>query len=85
MTIRFGPFTFDLDTRQLTTPTARKHDRSRAVPGNPLTTIAVLRDVRFVMKRGTVVKDELSSRKRPCRSGAKALVRRVVNVNARVS
>ena len=34
-----------------------------AVSGNPLTTIAVLRDVHFVMKGGTVFKDDLSSRK----------------------
>ena len=38
-----------------------------AVPGNPLTTIAVLRDVRFVMKGGTVFKDDLSSRKETTR------------------
>src|SRR5579864_794600 len=34
-----------------------------AVPGNPLTSIGVLRDVRFVMKGGTVFKDDLSSRR----------------------
>jgi imidazolonepropionase-like amidohydrolase len=34
-----------------------------AVSGNPLTTIGVLRDVRFVMKGGTVFKDDLSPRR----------------------
>jgi len=34
-----------------------------AVPANPLTAIGTLRDVRFVMKGGTVFKDELSPRK----------------------
>jgi imidazolonepropionase-like amidohydrolase len=32
-----------------------------AVSGNPLTSIAVMRDVRFVMKGGAVFKDDLSS------------------------
>jgi imidazolonepropionase-like amidohydrolase len=38
-----------------------------AVPANPLTTIGGLRDVRFVMKGGTVFKDDLSSRKEAVR------------------
>ena len=38
-----------------------------AVSANPLTTIGTLRDVRFVMKGGTVYKDELSSRREPAR------------------
>jgi imidazolonepropionase-like amidohydrolase len=38
-----------------------------AVPGNPLTAIAVLRDVRFVMKGGAVFKDDLSSRRETTR------------------
>jgi imidazolonepropionase-like amidohydrolase len=33
-----------------------------AVAGNPLTTIGVLRDVRFVMKAGVVFKDDVSAR-----------------------
>ena len=36
-----------------------------AVPANPLTAIGTLRDVRFVMKGGTVFKDELSPRRTP--------------------
>ena len=35
-----------------------------AVPGNPLTNSAVLRDVRFVMKGGVVFKSDLSTAKR---------------------
>ena len=38
-----------------------------AVHANPLTTIGVLRDVRFVMKGGTVFRDDLSSRKETTR------------------
>jgi imidazolonepropionase-like amidohydrolase len=34
-----------------------------AVSANPLTTVGTLRDVRFVMKGGVVVKDEISSRR----------------------
>ncbi|HWW86822.1 MAG TPA: amidohydrolase family protein [Vicinamibacterales bacterium] len=34
-----------------------------AVPGNPLTTIGVLSEVRFVMKGGVIFKDELSARR----------------------
>jgi imidazolonepropionase-like amidohydrolase len=38
-----------------------------AVAGNPLTNISVMRDVRFVMKGGVVVKDELTSKGTGCK------------------
>jgi imidazolonepropionase-like amidohydrolase len=43
--------------------TAGKFADLVAVSGNPLTSIAVMRDVRFVMKGGAVFKDDLSARK----------------------
>jgi imidazolonepropionase-like amidohydrolase len=43
---------------QIGSTTAGKSADLIAVPGNPLTTIAALREVRFVMKAGTVYKDE---------------------------
>jgi len=36
-----------------------------AVAGDPLTTIGLLNDVRFVMKGGAVFKDEISSSRKP--------------------
>jgi imidazolonepropionase-like amidohydrolase len=43
--------------------TAGKFADLIAVSANPLTTAGTLRDVRFVMKGGVVVKDEISSRR----------------------